>query len=31
MSLYFEILIGAIVFNAIHVMVTGEQFLITLP
>ena len=31
MSLYFEVLIGAIVFNALHVMVTGEPFMITLP
>jgi hypothetical protein len=31
MSGYFEILIGAIVFNAIHIMVTGEPFMITLP
>ena len=31
MTFYLEMLIGAIVINAIHVMVTGEQFMITLP
>ncbi len=29
MTLYLEVLAGAIIFNLVHVMITGEQFMIT--
>ena len=31
MSTYLAILAGALIFNTVYVLATGEQFMITLP